>query len=49
MEFNWSKFVKKVGQGIVINKGKKLMRGNVQGDGRQNSTEYLVQPEEQGS
>lgn len=25
------------------------MRGNVQGGGRQNSTEYLVQPEEQGS
>lgn len=25
MEFNLSKFVKKVGQGIVINKGKKLM------------------------
>lgn len=46
MEFNLFKFVKKVGQGIVINKGKKLMRGNVQGDGRQNSTEYLVQPEE---
>lgn len=31
MDFNLSKFVKKVGQGIVINKGKKLMRGNVQG------------------
>lgn len=49
MEFNLSKFVKKVGQGIVINKGKKLMRGNVQGGGRRNSTEYLVQPEEQES
>lgn len=51
MEFNLSKFVKKVGQGIVINKGKKLMRGNVQGDGRQNSQYrvFIVQPEEQES